>query len=222
MSPDASRVARVPPGRHELSREFIAKHQRERIIRAFAEVVSEQGYQAVTVGDIVQRAKIARNTFYEHFASKQDCFLAAFDLAAADLFDRVATSSSSDEDFAARVRAGLGAFLDFVAAEPALAHICIVDVLTAGPEAMDRFEQALQRFAPLLREGRELRPTGAALPETIEETVLGGLVWIVYRRLAAGSPEEVQDFLPELLEFALTPYLGPAEAHEVAAAQAPS
>src|SRR5882724_2966928 len=89
MNPDVSGVPRVSPGEYELSQDFIAQHQRERIFRGLAEVVAERGYPAVTVTDIVKRAKVARNTFYSNFSSKQDCFLGAFDLAADQLFTQV-------------------------------------------------------------------------------------------------------------------------------------
>ncbi len=72
---------RPPPGRQRLSREFIARHQRARIVTALAEETNERGYRAVTVADIVRRAGIARNTFYDNFASKEDCFLATQDFA---------------------------------------------------------------------------------------------------------------------------------------------
>ena len=72
---------RPPPGRHPLPKEFIAQHQRARIISALAEETVEKGYRAVTVADIVRRAGIARNTFYENFSSKEDCFLAASEFA---------------------------------------------------------------------------------------------------------------------------------------------
>ena len=72
----------MSPGGHELSQDFIAQHQRERIFRGLAEIVAERGYPAVTVADVVKQARVARNTFYANFSSKQDCFLGAFDLAA--------------------------------------------------------------------------------------------------------------------------------------------
>lgn len=219
MDADASRVGRVSPGGHELSREFIARHQRERIVRALAEAVGEQGYQAVTVADIVKQARIARNTFYDNFSSKEDCFLAGFDLATEETMRRVREASeAAGENFADRTRAGIAAFLGYVAQEPALAKLCIVDVLSAGPAAMDRFEAAIQSFVPPLRPGRKLGSTGAALPETLEETLLGGLVWIVYQRLAAGEAAKVESLQAELVEFSLTPYLGAEAAREAAAA----
>jgi AcrR family transcriptional regulator len=221
MAKGASRAARVSPGGHELSREFIAQHQRRRITKAMAEVVARKGYRATTVADIVKEARIARNTFYDNFSSKEECFLAAFDAAVKEAGARVATAyEEADSDFPARVRAGLGAFLGYVADEPALARSCIVEALSVGREGMDRYEDSIRRFVPLLRGGRELSPNGVKLPETIEETILGGIAWILYQRLSGGETDKVEALLPELVEFALTPYLGPAEARKAAQAEA--
>src|SRR4051794_1021412 len=137
MDPDVSGVPRVSPGGHELSQDFIAQHQRERTFRGLAEVVAERGYPAVTVADVVKQAKTARPTFYRNFTSKEDAFLAAFEFAVEGLYARVRVASApGDRTFPQSVRAGLGAFLDWAQAEPALAHLAMVDVLSAGPEAI--------------------------------------------------------------------------------------
>src|SRR5215467_6711877 len=142
---------RPPPGRQRLSREFIARHQRARIVNALAEETMERGYRAVTVADIVRRAGIARNTFYDNFASKEDCFLATQDYAVEESLARVIEAGAAAEAWEDRLAAGLGAFLKYVAAEPALARTCIVEALSAGPAAQERYEQSLQSFVPLLR-----------------------------------------------------------------------
>ena len=203
---------RPAPGRQQLSRDFIVKHQQARIIAALAEEVAEKGYRAVTVADIVRRAGIARNTFYDNFSSKQDCFLAALDFALAEALRRVVEAASEVESWQLRVRAGLAAFLAYVASEPALARTCLVESLSAGPEAVERYEQALQKFFPLFRIGRKVSPHGDELPATLEEAITGGIFWIVYNRIVLGQAGQVEELLPELVEFALTPYVGAAAA----------
>ena len=91
---------RPPPGRQQLSREFIARHQRARIIAALAEETVAKGYRAVTVADIVRRAGIARNTFYENFPSKEDCFLAAQDYAVEEALRRVVEAADRGRELA--------------------------------------------------------------------------------------------------------------------------
>lgn len=207
---------RPPPGRQQLSREFIAQHQRARIIAALAEETAAQGYRAVTVADIVRRAGIARNTFYDNFASKEDCFLAAQDYAAQEALRRVVEAAEKVESWQGRVRTGLAAFLAAIAAEPALARMCFVEALSAGPAAIERYESSLQAFIPLFRIGRKVSPHGEELPETLEEAITGGVFWVLYQRIIAGETERIEEILPELLEFVLTPYVGAEAAKRVA------
>lgn len=199
---------RPAPGRYQLSREFIAHHQQARIVVALAEEVAVKGYRAVTVADIVRRAGIARNTFYDNFASKEACFLAAQDHAVGEALRRVVEAATEVDSWPARVDAGLAAFLGYVASDPALARTCIVEALSAGPAAVARYEESLQAFIPLFRVGRTISPHGEDLPDTLEETVIGGVFWIVYQRIILGEAEQIEQLRPELVEFSLTPYIG--------------
>lgn len=176
----------------------------------------EKGYRAVTVADIVRRAGIARNTFYENFSSKEDCFLAASEFGVKEALRRVVEAASRVDAWPARVNAGLAAFLHYVATEPALARTCIVEALSAGPAAVERYERSIQAFVPLFRMGRKESEQGEALPETLEETIVGGVFWIVYQRIIMGQAGQLEDLRPELVEFALTPYLGSREAKRAA------
>jgi AcrR family transcriptional regulator len=212
-----SQAARALPGRHALPREFIAQHQRARIVAALAEETVEKGYRAVTVADIVRRAGIARNTFYENFSSKEDCFLDACDFAVNEALGRVVATAGKFPTWPEMIRAGLGAFLRYVASEPALARTCIVEALSAGPAAVERYERSIQAFVPFFRRGRKASPNGDELPETLEETIVGGIFWILYQRIIMGQVEQIEDLLGQLVEFSLTPYLGAEAAKRVAA-----
>jgi len=209
-------TTRPLPGRQQLSREFIIQHQRLRIISALAIETSEKGYRGVTVADIVKRAAIARNTFYENFRSKEDCFLAVQEYAMSSALERVVATAGEPESWPQRVRAGLTAFLDYVADEPDLARTCMVEALSAGPAAVKHYEESQQTFVSLFRLGRDVSPHGSDLPETLEEAIIGGVFWIVYQRLAVSEAGSVPALLPELVEFSLTPYLGSERAREVA------
>jgi len=206
------------PGRHQLPREFIAQHQRARIVNALALEVSEKGYRSVTVADVVKRAGIARNTFYENFGSKEDCFLAAQQFAMSAALDRVVAAAGEIDEWPRRVAAGLAAFLGFVAEEPALARTCMVEALAAAPSSVRYYEESLQSFVSLFRLGRDVSPHGQELPETLEEALIGGVFWILYQRLLDKDAAGVEELLPELVEFTLTPYLG-AEAACAAVAE---
>jgi hypothetical protein len=107
--------------------------------------------------------------------------------------------------------------LEFVIEEPALARTCMVEALSAGPAAVERYEKSQQAFVSLFKLGRDVSPRGGQLPETLEEAIIGGVFWIVYQRLAVGEVTAIPALRPELIEFALSPYLGPEAAREAAA-----
>lgn len=209
-------TTRPLPGEQRLSREFIARHQQARIIAALTQETAEKGYRAVTVAAIVKRAGVARKTFYENFGSKEECFLAAQEMAMATALERVVEAAGTHESWPQRVRAGLTAFLDYVVAEPALARTCMVEALSAGPAAVEYHEESQQAFVSLLRLGRDVTPRGRDLPEALEEAIVGGIFWIVHQRLASAEVDAVAALLPELVEFALTPYLGAEAARATA------
>lgn len=213
MSSNSS--TRPLPGQERLSRKFIAEHQRARIISALVKETSERGFRAVTVADIVKRAAIARKTFYENFSSKEDCFLAAQEHAMLTALSRVVEAAGTHKSWPQRVRAGLAAFLEYVAAEPALAKTCMVEALAVSPSSIGYYEESQQAFVSLFRVGRDVSPQGGELPETLEEAIVGGVFWIIYQRLVAAEAETITELLPELVEFALTPYLGAEAAREL-------
>lgn len=217
MSPNST--VRPLPGRQLLAREFTLRHQRQLIISALAAEISERDYRAVSVTDIVKRAGVSRSTFYENFAGKESCFLEAHKFAISSALERVVEAAGQSEKWPDQVVAGVAAFLRFVAEEPALARTCMVDAVAAGPIAAGCYQEALQPFVSLFKLGRTVSPFGEELPETIEEALVGGIFWIVYQRVIGCSVEDVEQLLPELVEFALTPYLGAEAARELAAGE---
>jgi len=172
----------------------------------------------MTVADVVKRAGIARNTFYENFGSKEDCFLAAQQYGMSSALEHVVEAAGEADSWPQRVQAGLAAFVRYLVEEPALARTCMVEALAAGPASVQRYEESLQVFVSLFKLGRDVSPHGSKLPEALEEALIGGIFWILYQRLLLSEIEEIEEMLPELLEFALTPYLGAEAAREAAAA----
>jgi AcrR family transcriptional regulator len=187
------------------------------MLNAVVELVAERGYRAVTVADIVKRAAIARLKFYENFSSKADCFLAAYDRGVEEAAGAVEEACAEHPDsFPERVAAGIEALLGFVSAHPALARACLVEAPSLGPAMAGRRQAAMAAFAPLLREARA-EGAAAELPETTEESVFDGLYWLLYDAILSGGPARIEELRPQLVEFALLPFLGAAAAASVAA-----
>lgn len=199
---------RLPRGRHGLPRRFIVHNQRERMLLAVAEAVAEQGYAATTVADIIARARLSRRTFYEHFADKEECFLAAYDTVAEQLLAAVGRAYEAADGWTQKVHDGLSTFVNYLASEPAFARMCIVEVVAAGDEARSRRDAAMRVFADLLQPGRDEAPRGVTVPALAAEVVVGGIYDIVYSRLLRNAADELVDLLPDLLYCALVPFIG--------------
>jgi hypothetical protein len=136
----------------------------------------------------------------------------------AELRERVAEAFEKEEEWPRAVRAGVAAMLEFLAAEPNLARLSMVEALVAGPVVVERYDAAIQSLVPYFRAGREGCPPEvlSRLSPTTEEALVGGMVSLISRRIFAGRTEELESLLPDLVEFTLTPYLGTAEAAKVA------
>jgi AcrR family transcriptional regulator len=217
----ADELGPLPAGRHGYSREQVAHHQRERLIAGLAAAVAAKGYAAVTLADIVREAKVSRRVFYANFESKEECFLAAFEVVVGHLGELVAEAIEGVGEWPQRVIASTRAVLGFLAAEPDLARLCLVESRVAGPVVTARFNEVAGQLAPLLRQGRAERPEGERpLPDSTEDSTVGSLVSLVHRKVAAGEAAQLEELVPECAELILLPYLGPAEAARLARAAA--
>lgn len=209
--PGTRRPQQLPPGRHGLTRSFVERNQRERILAGVAGEANEVGYAAMTVESIISRAGVSRRTFYEHFKNKHEAYLAAYDEVTARLVRRVVTAVEAEEGFVARTEAGLAALLSFLAADPAVARMCVVEVMAAGPDAIERRAESVRAFAALVdRHAREL--LDEHVPLLTAETIVGGIYEVVYARVLRGETATLPELLPDLVYSASLPYVGQATA----------
>lgn len=196
----------MTPMRPELPREFVASHKRRRMMEAIAELTAESGYEATKIADIVRRAAVARKTLYDNFDGKEDLFLSAIDSAMGEM--RIAVEEACErEDGSAEdeIIAGLGALLDWIAEHPAASRMCMVEAISATPSSARLYDAGMRDFVELLRKSF---PQGLDLPETIEESLVGGVAWILQQTIRRGEAEEAGKLLTELSQFVLSPYLG--------------
>jgi AcrR family transcriptional regulator len=199
----------LPPGRHGLPREFVVGNQRQRILAAVADAVSDVGYAAMTVEDIIRAAGVSRRTFYEHFRGKEDAFLVSYDDISGQLMDAVDAAFHRSDAFVTRVEDCMRAFLTLLAAEPAYAHMCIVEVLVAGPAAIERRNAVMRQFRDLIDKGAAAElPRSARPPALMSETLVGGVHEVIYSRVRRGETAELPALLPDLVYAVLLPYVG--------------
>jgi AcrR family transcriptional regulator len=215
----ALRLARLPPGRHGLPREFVTRNQRDRLAAGTIAVVAERGLNDATITQICAAAGVSRRTFYTYFSSKEACFFAAYETIAEHL--RIATDAAADGqgDWPTRVAAKLGAALEFLAANPDLARFFLIAPQRAGEDVASRYRVGMDRAVEYLCEGMPPAPPARTPSEAVAGSLIGGMVALVVRKVEAGEGEELPRLLPDLVELFLTPYLGRSEA--VAVAQGP-
>jgi AcrR family transcriptional regulator len=148
----AMRTSALPRGRHAAPREVVWESQRGRLLAAMAEVVGTKGYGPVAVADVIARAGVSRKTFYEHFDNKEECFLAAYDAGVELMLDAIdaAIRDAAPGGPLAIARAGTARYLETLAANPAFARTFLIEVLAAGPRALERRAAVHARFAEQL------------------------------------------------------------------------
>ncbi len=210
-SPDIPR--RLPRGSHGLDRGLVAASQRTRILEAVGRAVAEKGYAAATIDDIVRGAGVSKKTFYEHFSDKEDCFLASYEAAADELFARVREAQAAPGSWLERTRAGISAYLRWLAAEPALARVFLIEVGAAGPRAAERREALRDRYteqlAELQRDARDELPELPEPPAEIFQAVVAAVDDLVVRRIREAGAEELTELEPILVHLQVSLLAGP-------------
>jgi AcrR family transcriptional regulator len=183
--------------------------ERERIVHALAELCAERSYAEVSEKDIFARARIPRTTFYELFRDKEDCFLAAYDATLARfLGDVISACTRPGLRWHEQVRVGLETILSFAAANPLFARLCMVDVIGAGPAALERSRSGGRVLASFIDAGRAEAADGDHIPPGLASSLVGGVSLVIRDEILADRTRDLPALLPELLYSILVPYLG--------------
>ncbi len=187
--------------------------QTDRIFAALAAVVREKGYIATTLDDVAERSAISFSTFYNHFNTKEDAFLAAYDQGIAQAYAATLPPYQRAPDWPHAVHAGLAGFLTYLAREQAWAHSAVVEVLAAGPRGMERRDNAVRMFSTLLEPGFEMAPQ---VPAVATEAICGAIFELLYGRVRDNGAAKLLDLLPTMTFIALAPFVGADAAAAVA------
>jgi AcrR family transcriptional regulator len=212
---------RLPRGSHGLDRELVAASQRTRLLDAVGRAVADKGYSGATIDDIVRAAGVSKMTFYQHFRDKEDCFVAAYEAAGEELFERVRAANTRPEGWLERMAAGIRAYLTWLAGDPALARAFLIDVAAAGPRAAECRERVRDRYAELMRElqdeARADIPSLPRLPAEIFHALVAAVDDLVVRRIRESGAEDLPRLEPILLHLEVALLAGPEMAAESAA-----
>jgi AcrR family transcriptional regulator len=210
-SPKDLRVWRLPRGRHGLPRELVARSQRERLLAAVVRVSAANGYEATAVADILDEAGVGRESFYELFADKQDCMLAAHAILVDDLEATVSAAYAGPAPWVDRVRIALAAMLQWFASDPDAAKVTVIEVAAVGPVSRQLFQERFLRFTELVDSGLDDSQPLPDLPGATSLAV-GAALARVYEEIVRGRTAELPSLLPELTYELLVPFLGEAAA----------
>ena len=214
----ALRLARLPPGRHGLPRDFVARNQRDRLAAGMLATVAARGLNEATIADVCAAAGVSRRTFYTYFSSKEECFTATTATILAHLREAADRASAGVAEWPARVTAKLRATLEQFAANPDLARFALVAPQRAGGAVAVRYRTAMSRVGEYLCEGMPGPPATRAPSAAVAASLIGGMIALVVRRVDADEGAELPRLLPDLVELFLTPYLGREAAVAAAAA----
>lgn len=196
----------LPRGRHKLPPEVVRASQRERLVRSMLACVSERGFADTTVGDVVAAARASRNSFYEQFADKTDCFLAVCDQSATELLDEM-QRFASEPDWLTALRGGLAAYLRFWAERPNFSVAYLLELPTAGRRAIEQRERHYQSFeamfAALGARARAEQPELPPLPARTPRLIVLATTELVAGEVRAGRAARLAKLEKELLAFML-------------------
>ncbi len=188
---------------------YVTELQRTRLLDATFAVVSEDGYRRMTARRVSGRAGVSNKTFYDLFSDREDCFLAAFDRAVAELAAVVRPAYESKRHWSEKVRAGLSALLELIGDEPGLGALVIVDALGAGPRVLQRRAQWLEALGSIVDQGRDVVKPGSERPPLTPESIVGAVLSVLHGRLLERDGPPLVELLNPLMATIVLPYLGP-------------
>jgi AcrR family transcriptional regulator len=198
----------LPRGEGNVSRSFVVHNQRERILDALANLAAAKGYGATTIPEIVQEAAVSVQAFYEHFSGKEDAFLVAYEIGHRKALAIVERAYESQEDWPAAVHAGITVLLEFLASEPAYAHLALIDALTASPKAAAVAHEGMNAYAGMLEPGLEFSVNGSPPTAIAVEATAGALLELCFVFVATERTRELPNLTEVARDIALRPFVG--------------
>jgi AcrR family transcriptional regulator len=191
----------LPRGPYAIPIDAVAADQRRRLLEALPQVVAEHGFEATTVDQIVRVAQVRRNSFYEQFADKRDCFLAAYEIAQERLVGVVTYRCYAHASLPDRVGNALEAALSLLAAEAEMTRLIVLEAPAAGGEIAARHHEWLDRYGRLLRFAALDSPEIDGPSIAVEPAVVGGVASRIKESVLKGQAKKLPKLCTELVQF---------------------
>jgi len=188
--------------------QLVTSSKRQAILAGMLEAVGAEGYENTSVRTVLDRTGVYRQAFYDNFVDKDECYLQAYDVGVQRVEALVLAAAAEELSWTGRLRAGLGALLDFLDAEPDVGRALLVEVHAAGPEALAKRAAAMARVNLFLDQAREVAGQSESPPAIAGEGIVAGIHAVIHSRLATGSSDGFRQLLPEFMYFAVLPYFG--------------
>ncbi|MDH6198269.1 AcrR family transcriptional regulator [Mycobacterium frederiksbergense] len=163
---------------------------RSRLLDAMIESIVEDGYQNTTVADIVRRARTSRRTFYEHFASREDCFVALLTTINARHVRQVGGAVERHAPWRDQVRQAVEAWIASYEAHPELMLAWIRDMPTLGAAARELQRESMENFIAMVQAmigTEEFRAAGVSISRRRIIMMLGGLRELIAITVESGG-----------------------------------
>lgn len=180
--------------------------KQQRILQGMLEAVGTQGYERATVQDAIAAAGVYRQAFYDSFQDKEDCYLQALEAGSAWIELAMREAATGETTWRGQLRGALTGLLRFLDLQPAMGRALFVEVHAAGPLAVQKRTEAMERAAVAMDLAREESDNGA--PAISAEAVAAGILAVLHSRLAANQTSGFSRLLPELMYLAVLPYFG--------------
>ena len=174
------------------------------------EAVRENGYRQTTVADVTAIAKLSRKTFYEHFANKQECFLATYDQVMARAIGRMERAYQDADGWPERVEAAIRALFEAAIENPGAVRLVLVEVNALGAAGFERRERSIGHYERFIRGALEKAPGKGSFSDPVLKAAIGGLNRVLYRRVLAGERAELLALIPDLVAWFASYYPTPA------------
>jgi AcrR family transcriptional regulator len=182
----------------------VAAHQCVRIHHAMIGIVAERGYSAVKVRELVEAAGVSTRAFYEHFESKEDCFLRTYETVTRRGARRIIAAQAGERDWRQRMRLIFDELLRGLEGQPDAARFALVEAYDAGPAALEQARRSELTFEAMLGESLARAPGGIVVPPLVVEGMAAGIAHVTRARLATARDTELRRLEDELIGWALS------------------